>query len=295
VKELHPCNHFPSASSLVKKTINPMKKLRNFTQLLFALFLLPALAFAQTKVAATEILDKINKGEAVAYKGVHIEGDLDMTQLNNKQLKEPDREDNSSKIYTSTVTAPVSFVNCTFKGKVLGYYNTDNDKESGWIGKSLTNTNEMYNTNFNKDVRFENCVFEEVAAFKYSQFGGNVSFAGGRFQQPAIFKYSQFVQGPNFHKAVFADEAVFKYVKFPKGVNFSETAFRQEADFKYAEFSEGVDFQKAAFGGYTDFKYTRFTNPLNMLGASFQGSEDFKYASLDGKKVTFSTLLKKVK
>jgi hypothetical protein len=272
-----------------------MKKLRNLTPVLFALLLLPALSFAQTKVAATEILDKINRGEAVTYRDVQVEGDLDMTQLNNKRLKEASMEDNNSKEYISTVTAPVSFTNCTFKGKVLGYYNPDNDKESGWIGKSLTNTNEVYNTNFNKDVRFEDCVFEEAAAFKYSQFGGNVSFAGSRFQKSAIFKYSQFAQGPNFHKAVFADEAVFKYVKFPKGVNFSETAFRQEADFKYAEFSEGVDFQKTAFGGYADFKYTKFANPLNMQGASFQGSENFKYACLDGKAVTFSTLLDKVR
>ncbi|HEY4652294.1 MAG TPA: hypothetical protein VIG72_12815, partial [Pontibacter sp.] len=123
-------------------------------QLLLVLLALPLLTIAQSKVAASEVMAKINRGEAVSYKNVEITGNLDMTKLKNMKLKNEKAGKNDTKEYISTVTAPLTFENCTFKGDVLGYFNPDNGIN---IAKS---SNEVYNTNFEKAVRFENCTFE---------------------------------------------------------------------------------------------------------------------------------------
>jgi hypothetical protein len=274
--------------------------MKNAVQLLFLFLLLPALSFAQTKVDAREIIAKINQGEAVAYRNAEITGDLDLTQLANKQLQKDADNQDKTKIFVSTVTAPVSFTNCTFNGQVLAYFNPDNFELSNgeavrnltksWVGESK---NEIYNTNFQKEVRFVNCTFEQNSNFKYSQFSGPVSFAGSRFQKEAFFKYSKFEKSVDFSKARFENGAMFKYVTFPQEPNFSGAVFEEEADFKYAQFPRGVNFQKARFDGLANFKYTQFTEPLNLKGADFKTGSDFKYTQLNGRKVSSAYFLDK--
>src|SRR5690606_765139 len=120
--------------------------------LLFLLCLLvPVLTWAQNRVNATDIIAKINRGEAVVYKNVEIIGDLDLTKLDNMKLEQKSDNKYSTHEYISTVTAPVTFINCTFKGDVLAYFNPDGQGVKMLSNKS---SNELYNTNFTKAVRF---------------------------------------------------------------------------------------------------------------------------------------------
>ncbi|MEJ8758612.1 pentapeptide repeat-containing protein [Pontibacter sp. H259] len=250
---------------------------------LLALLFLPLLTIAQTKVDASEIIAKINRGEAVNYKNAEITGDLDMTKLKNMKLKN-NKDTYDSKEYISTVTAPITFENCTFKGDVLAYFNPN-----GGIDVVKQN-NEVYNTNFEKEVRFENCTFEDAAAFKYSQFEQNVSFAGSRFDEEALFKYTEFEKAADFSKADFRDLANFKYVTFPVAPNFKGAAFNEEADFKYAKFENGVEMQQATFNGLANFKYSEFSRSASLKGARFNGSTDFKYTKRNNRTVNLSEL-----
>ncbi|MGV3589490.1 MAG: pentapeptide repeat-containing protein [Adhaeribacter sp.] len=270
--------------------------------LLLLLLLLPALSFAQSRVDAKEIIAKINRGEAVNYKNARIEGNLDFTQLSNKKLKKEsdNNNENNTKFYVSTVTAPVSFTNCTFSGHVLGYFNPDNfdlsndgtvrNLTKSWVGEAK---NEVYNTNFEKEVKFLNCTFEQSSNFKYSEFKDGVSFAGSRFGKEAFYKYTKFEKAADFSQAQFENGAVFKYVKFPQQPNFSGVAFAGETDFKYAHFPEGVNFQKTQFKDFANFKYTQFAEPLNLKGAAFKKEGDFKYTQLNGRKVSSAYFLDK--
>jgi len=261
-----------------------MKKL---IQILFVLLLLPALTFAQTSVAAAEIISKINRGQAVSYKNARITGDVDLTQLQNKKLENNSDSDNSTKNYISTVMAPLSFVNCTFTGKVLAYYNPN----ANTINLFADEPNEIFNTNFTKDVRFENCTFEEESAFKYSRFDGAVSFAGSNFKEEALFKYAHFNNGSaNFSKTSYHETANFKYVKLQESISFAGASFRDDADFKYAKFPRNSSFEKATFAGFANFKYAEFTNP-NLKGISFNnGSQDFKYTKVNGRSANLAYL-----
>ncbi|QCR23832.1 pentapeptide repeat-containing protein [Pontibacter sp. SGAir0037] len=252
--------------------------------LLLAFALLPLLSMAQTKVNASEVLDKINRGEAVSYRDAEIIGDLNMTRLENMKLKKK-----GSNEYISTVVAPVSFVNCTFRGDVLAYENSG----SGSFNLLGNSSDEVYNTDFEKEVRFENCEFKKKSALKYSHFNGTASFAGSRFAEEALFKYSKFSGSINFSKVRFNNYANFKYVTFPVAVNFNQATFGSEADFKYAKFPEGVDFGNAAFNGMANFKYAEIADPINLKGASFKGGDDFKYTKINNRSVTLSYLLEK--
>ena len=146
----------------------------------------------------------------------------------------------SDKTYVSTVTSTISFTDCTFTGKVLGYFNPDE-------GKPYVKSSTVYNTNFTGAASFENCIFEKDVAFKYSVFNDKVSFANSHFNSDTVFKYTQFKQGPLFNSAVFKGDAIFKYVEFPSGSDFSQAIFNDVADFKYASFSKSVSFKDANF------------------------------------------------
>lgn len=250
------------------------------TFLLLLLLAVPFLTWAQTRVNASEIIAKINRGEAVTYKNAEIVGVLDLTRLDNMQLEKKADNKNSTNEYISTVKAPLTFVNCTFKDNVLAYFNPDNQDV-----KLFNRKNEVYNTNFDKAVRFENCVFEGYSAFKYSKFRDEVSFAGSSFQHEALFKYSKFSKSANFTNARFTEEANFKYVTFPAEASFGNASFRREANFKYAKFSGDADFKATNFNGLANFKYTKVANNMHLQKAMFRGDEDFKYTQVSNRMI----------
>ncbi len=248
--------------------------------LLFAVAF-PVALLAQKTIKAESIIADINNHTPVTLNSIEITGDLDLTKLNNMKL-EPDYS-GSDKKYISTVTSSVSFTNCTFTGKVLGYFNPDERKP---YVKSST----VYNTNFTAGVSFEKCIFENDVAFKYSVFDDRVSFSYSHFNNDASFKYASFKQGPNFSGSVFKN-AIFKYVDFPEGFDFSEATFEEAADFKYAKFMHEGSFAKTKFKNGADFKYASFSKLVNFKGASFDGTSDLKYTTLDNGKTTLQELI----
>jgi len=215
---------------------------------------------AQSKIKASDIIKQINTGKAVEYSNVEIEGDLDLTNLENRMERASTSWfgfGNSNEMYESTVEVPVKFTGCTFLGDVLAYYH-------------LERNNETYVAHFEKDVVFTNCTFKNASEFKYSEFHGIATFTGCTFNEEANFKYAEFSNGP-----------LFSNVKFESGANF-----------KYTEFPRETSFEKATFHGLANFKYSKFRSPLNIESVAFKGSEDFKYTKIDGRDFT-SYLLNK--
>ena len=162
--------------------------MRTIITLLLLIAIMPAAVTAQKQVTAESIIKSINNHEAVSLSGAQITGDLDLTKLDNMKLEPQNSGDKSDKIYISIVTAPVSFTNCSFIGKVLGYYNPDD-------GKSFSKSGNVYNTNFNADVSFENCTFEKEVNFKYSVFSAKASFAGSHFNDEAFLNIRNLRRG----------------------------------------------------------------------------------------------------
>ena len=210
-------------------------------------------ATAQNRIKASDIINQINEGRAVQYNNVEIEGNLDLTNLENRRLErsaERWSHDDAGR-YESTIEVEVKFTNCTFLDDVLAYYNIECNQKT-------------YVAHFEKDVEFTNCIFKGASEFKYSEFNGVANFTGCTFSREANFKYTEFSSGPSF----------------------SNTKFESGADFKYTEFPQKTSFEKVTFDGIANFKYTKFKSPLNMEGVAFRGSEDFKYTKIDGRSFT---------
>jgi uncharacterized protein YjbI with pentapeptide repeats len=234
-------------------------------------------SMAQTTVSAKEIMDKINRKEAVSYQNTTITGDLDLTSLTNrKEIRDGNWGEGAH--YLSVVEAPLTFRNCTFQGKFLAYRTEDQDR------KILRTSNIVYNADFPEAVTIENCKFEDDATFKYSVFSQRAIFIGNTFRQEALFKYTKFKNAADFSNSTFRGYADFKYTKFNEESAFQKASFERSADFKYTDFDEGVNFKQASFSGNTDFKYTKFPRGTNFDDARFTGITDFKYTTLDGQK-----------
>jgi len=224
--------------------------------LLSLLFVLALTSAAQTKVKASDIIKQINEGRDVAYTNVEVEGNLDLTDLQNRTeakhatrwLRHFDGDDDT---FVSTVKVALTFTNCTFLGDVLAYYHMDHSRET-------------FIANFEKGVVFKNCNFNRASEFKYSEFEGATMFTGCTFKEEANFKYAEFSSGPSFASTKFEDGANFKYTQFPV-----ETSFQQ-----------------ATFYGMANFKYSKFRSPINIESIAFKGGEDFKYTRIDGKSFT---------
>ncbi len=103
--------------------------------LLFALCLFAAATVvAQTKIKSTDIIKKINAGEPVEYKNAEIEGDLDLTNLENRRLEHSSGNwNNGNDTYESNVEVSLKFTDCTFLGNVLVYYSYERSNETLWL------------------------------------------------------------------------------------------------------------------------------------------------------------------
>ena len=148
-----------------------------FFTILFSLF--PLLGFMQVNIDAKDIIAKLNKGEAAHYENVTVSGDLDFRLIEDRE-KEKDIEVifKESVTYKYHVNAPLKFTNCTFSGKVIGYYHDEDEKE-------------LHIALFHEDVLFSNCTFKDDFLVKYSKFDKAASFQKNTFEEVALFKYAE--------------------------------------------------------------------------------------------------------
>jgi len=254
--------------------------MKTLTALLLLAFVSAAIpALAQSTVSASDIIAKINRNEPVSYQNVTITGDLDLTNLTNRQEVREGNRTGETQEYRSTVDVPLSFKNCTFTGDVLAYRTEEPER-----GRLLNRIMVVYNADFTEAVTLENCTFEKDAAFKYSTFRQRAIITGNTFSDHALFKYAKFRNSADFSGSTFRGYADFKYTQFDELSVFSTATFERYADFKYTKFEERTDFGQARFSGSADFKYTNFPRGTNFDNVRFNGSTDFKYTTLDGRK-----------
>jgi len=266
-----------------KKEVEMKRAKNSYTVMMAVMMLVPVFSFAKSQVKASKIIDQINDGKPVQYENIEIIGDLDFTSIKDITLDKPYlRSRNTTKTYSCHIKSPLSFINCVFRGDVIGYVHDD------W-------KNETHNAVFHEDVDFQVCNFQALSAFKYAKFFGKSNFENTQFHKEAFFKYAKFSTKASFSNAYFYNDANFKYANFPKAVNFDKATFRRLANFKYIEFPLGVNFENAEFNGEDCFKYTKFHEPINFNGAAFNDDVDFKYTKLDGRSFTLYLLNKKTR
>ncbi|WP_420577905.1 pentapeptide repeat-containing protein [Ekhidna sp.] len=221
--------------------------------ILFSLFLLRG--FAQQTVDATQIMEDIREGKDISYENTTIVGELDFTYMSEKLPDLPKKSkwwnNGNSNTVEESIDVSISFKNCTFRDDVLAYIHDD---PSGYT----------FVADFDKNVIFSGCKFNENAMFKYSDFDGKVNFSGSDFQR----------------------ETTFKYAEFDESADFSNTRFDDDATFKYAQFDEGVSFKNAVFEESWNIKYMKARGDFDIAGLEVRDDIDAKYTSINGNSFT---------
>ncbi|PQJ19916.1 pentapeptide repeat-containing protein [Tenacibaculum sp. SG-28] len=246
------------------------------TKKIYVLLLLLAISVAsvaQKRIAATEIIRTIKNGDNVTYTNVIIEGNLDFTSMEEELPKLPKRSswwnNGGSNTVENTITAPIRFSKCIFKGDVLAYIPHE---KSGYT----------FVSNFSGDVIFEDCLFEEKAMFKYSKFKKVADFSNTKFTNDSTFKYAYFSDQADFSNTLFEEPATFKYAKFDEFISFRNSIFEETATFKYTEFYEGVSFNNVKFKQDLNLKYTKIKGDFDIRNMEVDYEIDTKYTEING-------------
>ena len=254
-----------------------MKNSTKITALVICLFLAISVT-AQRKINASDIMKDIKSGKDITYKNVTIVGDLDFTFMDEQLNKLPKRKrrfwNNSNNKIEKQITGKVSFKNCKFVDNVFAYIH---DEDSGYT----------FVANFDDIAIFKNCIFKEMAMFKYSKFKTNADFSDSKFNGDSTFKYAKFKREISFSNTVFGEESTFKYTEFDNNVSFANAIFKESATFKYTKFKDGVSFNKTRFEEDLDFKYTNVRGKFNINGMHVEYDIDSKYANINGDKFRF--------
>jgi len=171
------------------------------------------------------IEDLIELGKDVFIKDQTFDRDIDFTQFKKNLISEG--------IYQVKIISSITFLNCTFNGKVIAY------------SKNEDNTATL--TAFQSNLSFIGCSFNEAVNFKASSVLGRADFTKAAFYKEATFEECTFFQA-----------AYFRGSTYHKELRFQNAVFMQKANFLNAEFDEIASFQRAVFNGETQFSSTRF-------------------------------------
>jgi hypothetical protein len=246
-----------------------------------------ALAEENKQVNASEILDKIEKGELVAEENCTVIGDLDLSKINLSLIKVDGEE-------LREVNNPISIKNSIIKGNV-NFNDAYFSRAVNFDGTNLTGGADFEQSVFSSSANFENAKFSFDANFKYATFNSFTYFNGVNFTDKANFYYATFNRSSYFNKAHFNDEAQFDNAKFYNEVEFNNVFFRSVADFRRSEFydklqfnnatfNEDAQFDKAKFNDKVEFKdHTKFNETASFRDATFTRLADFEDAQFSKK------------
>jgi hypothetical protein len=231
---------------------------------------------AQKTIDGRKISKDAKAGLDIVYENVTVRGVIDFTNYSTEVNNLPEKSwrwwgSGSTKKDERMINGKITFRNCIFNDDVIAYI--------------LANDEYLFTASFANDVIFENCTFNNVAAFKYSTFERKAIFRNSRFDEEMNFKYAEFNREADFTEILSNDDANFKYAKFNRHADFSASKVRHEANFKYTKFNKGLSIHEADFGGLLNFKYAQITGEFNSRNAMINDI-DTKYAKVNGSSFT---------
>lgn len=189
-----------------------------------------------TKTPASEIVKKIIKGEQIHYKDITIAGDIDFTSI-------VDEQPESGGLFRSTINSPITFLNCTFEGKVTAF-RVDENRNSHCV-------------RFSQNLSFLNSQFKEDVNFREVFVVGICSFSSSVFYKEASFNSAYFLyKDTYFSNTLFKDKAKFQRVVFNGNAHFLKSEFNKSAIFQKVKFNSIAQFGAAKFMAYADFSNT---------------------------------------
>lgn len=230
----------------------------------------------QREVQASDILDKIKKGEPVEYDHVVVKGSLDLSKLDlpTRRVERDElapicnaKEDvkiirSLIKITDSKIEGILDFSNAIFQGMIFE------------------------KTEFHGDANFKGAILEKFSNFHKVTFNGRADFMWTRFEGDVYFTSAIFNYHADFTFGTFAMSCAFSSATFNETASFFNAIFNKRDDWVTADFF-GATFKKKAFFNYVqfknaDFRYANFLDRCEPCGIHFKGYGNLLKAAREG-------------
>lgn len=233
-------------------------------------FILVSCATSNTTQKPESIEELIMAGKDVFIQGQTFDRDIDFTQLEKNLISES--------IYQVKIRSSITFVNCTFNGKVLTYSKSED------LSATLTS--------FQSNLSFIGCQFNDEVNFKGSSILGRADFTQTAFSKTANFEECTFFQNAYFRASIFQDELRFQNAVFMQKANFLSAEFDVTASFQHVVFHSEAQFSSSRLMGYADFgsmncfgnflvNHTEFADRAIFNYAYFGGRAEINYAQFN--------------
>ncbi|NYT01666.1 MAG: hypothetical protein GKC10_02770 [Methanosarcinales archaeon] len=260
----------------------------------------------QRVVPAGEILERIERGLAVNYSDVIVEGDLDLSELSLHtenversvydikffELPETVKAVESPiRIADSVIRGEVDFQDAVFKRSIdldgtefqgdVHFEYSQFRKYAYFSAARFKGDAYFWDAQFNADAYFTNVAFNGYASFFRTRFNQPAYFSNARFSQDAYFGYARFEKNAYFGSSRFSGCSDFREASFAANSYFTSSRFSQSAYFWNAIFKGPTFFWKACFDGYADFGGAQFTEAVDFGQGKFRGPAEFKQVLME--------------
>ena len=236
-------------------------------------------------IPAKEILEKIQKGEHVAYDGVLINGDLDLSKLHLPTQHVEPRILGLTELdlfnEAQLIVSPIQIINAKING-VLSFRNIISKKSIDFSGSKFIGDADFSGSQFLEVTEFSKSQFCGDANFSESRFSGEANFSGSRFSGDAVFIGSRFRGNADFRNTHFARDAVFGMSQFNGDANFSKSQFIGYADFIQSNFNGETRFSESKFSKVIDFFKSQFIGDTYFVGSQFNEDAYFRESQFSG-------------
>ena len=250
------------------------------------------------EIDAGEILEKVQRGEAVEYDHVIIRGDLDLSRERlQKKITSPIRISDSIlkgliSFNGSTLEMPVDLSGSNFSknaffrkatfGNYVGFSQATFGGNAYFEGVTFRGNAIFWRAIFRGESSFEGATFSSHVGFSQATFSGNAVFWQATFSGDTSFGGSTFSKYAGFWQATFRGYAYFEGATFRGNAVFWQATFIDDADFVRAAFSGAADFTRSTLSGDADFEEAAFSSDANFRDAAFSGGAGFDKAEFNG-------------
>jgi hypothetical protein len=176
-------------------------------------------------IEASELSDKIQKGEDIEFDDYSIRGDLFLSQIDLLR-NEKDRK---------IVASQIILRNCRFKG-VLNFTYLNFEQPIDFSGSNFEGNADFTGSYFEVDAEFASSNFEGNANFFKCNFKGDANFSGSNFKRYTNFSQSNFERYADFRGSRFEGDAYFLGSNFKGDANFSGSNCEGNANFSGSRF-----------------------------------------------------------
>jgi len=250
------------------------------------------------EIDAGEILEKVQRGEAVEYDHIIIRGDLDLSRERlQKKITSPIRISDSIlkgliSFNGSTLEMPVDLSGSNFSknaffrkatfGNYVGFSQATFGGNAYFEGVTFRGNAIFWRAIFRGESSFEGATFSSHVGFSQATFSGNAVFWQATFSGDTSFGGSTFNKYAGFWQATFRGYAYFEGATFRGNAVFWQATFIDDADFVRAAFSGAADFTRSTLSGDADFEEAAFSSDANFRDAAFSGGAGFDKAEFNG-------------